>query len=119
MARGIAVGGDGVTIDGVTFSGAIGVAVEVTGMKAVVRSSHFDGVTGSGVRLEQNGAALRRNVFRSSGAAASPAVQAVGGVMAEFDNNTFVHFPHVVEPEARADSLLGHENFVFPPAARR
>jgi hypothetical protein len=122
IAKGIAVGGDAVTIDNVTFDGAIDVGVQVTGSQAVVRGSRFERLAGTPIRLEHEGAAVRQNVFRSSGVAAPAAVQAVGDVSALFDGNTFMHFAHVVEPDARAEALIGSENFVIaspakPPAA--
>jgi serine/threonine protein phosphatase PrpC len=119
ISRGIAVGGDGVTVDDVTFDGAIAVGVDVAGMDAVVRSSRFDHLAGTGIRIEQNGASFRQNVFRSSGAAASPAVQAVGDVSAALDGNVFMHFPQPVLPEGRAEALLGRDNIVILATAKR
>jgi serine/threonine protein phosphatase PrpC len=117
IARGIAVDGDGVTIDDVTFDGVIGIGVEVSGMQASVRGSQFDRLAGTPIRLQQEGASLRQNVFRSSGTAAPAAVQAVGDVSASLDSNVFMHFPHLVEPEVRAEALIGHDNFVIVPAS--
>jgi hypothetical protein len=119
MARGIAVGGDEVTVDDVTFEGAIEVAVDVLGADAVVRSSRFERLAGTGVRLAHQGASLRQNVFKSAGSVAPPAVQAVGGVGATLDSNVFMHYPNVVEPEARTDDLLGRDNFVILATPKR
>jgi PPM family protein phosphatase len=119
IARAIAVSGDDVVVDDVTFDGAIDVGVDVTGRSAVVRSSRFDRLAGTAVRLEQEGASLRHNVFKGVNAAASPAVQATGGVTAALDNNVFVHFPRLVDPESRADSLIGRDNFVIPVTPKR
>jgi hypothetical protein len=119
IARGIAVAGEGVVVDDVDFAGAIDVAVSVTGTNVVVRSSRFERLAGTSIRLEQDGATLRHNVFKAVEMGAPPAVQAVGGATAAFANNTFVHFPHVVDPESRTESLLGRDNFVILAAPKR
>jgi hypothetical protein len=36
-------------------------------------------------------------------------VDAINGVTAEFDGNVFMHFPRVVEPESRTDSLISRD----------
>jgi hypothetical protein len=115
MARGIVVGADAVTIDNVAFAGDIGVAIDVVATNAVVRGSRFERLAGPGVRLGREGASLQNNVFRSSGKS-TPAVQVVGDVSAAFTSNTFMHYPHLVEPDVRSDSLIGGDNSVIPPA---
>jgi hypothetical protein len=131
MTNGIVVGANDVTVDDVTLEGAMDVGVDVKGLGAIVRGSRFDRIAGTGVRLADEGASLRQNVFRSAGAdkaraaatdpapAMGPAIQAVGGVMASFDGNVFVHFARVVEPEGRTDDLIGRDNFVILAAAKR
>jgi len=94
-----------------------------------VTGSRFDRLTGTGIRLADEGASLRQNIFRSAGPekarqsasdqTAHPAIQAVGGVTASFDSNVFMHFTHVVDPEARADELIGRDNFVIIATAKR
>jgi PPM family protein phosphatase len=119
MARGIAIGADDVTVDDVTFDGAIAVAVDVTGTNATVRSSRFERLAGTGIRLGRDGASLRLNVFRALATAPVPAVQAVGDVSATLDSNVFLNFPHVVEPDGRSDSLIGRDNFVILATPKR
>jgi len=114
VSRGIAVGGANVIIDDVTFDGTIGVGVAVEGDGAVVRSSRFDRLAGTAIRLTHDGASLRQNVFRAASDAAPAAVEAVGTATATLDANVFEHFAHAVEPMARADELIGHQNFVIP-----
>ena len=129
MASGIVVGANDVTVDDVTLEGAMEVGVDVRGLATTVKASRFHRLAGTGVRLADEGASLRQNVFRSSEAdkvppAAAdqtirPAVQAVGGVTASFDGNVFMHFARVVEPEARTDDLIGRDNFVILATAKR
>ena len=119
MARGIAVSADDVTVDDVTFDGAMNVGVDVAGARTVVRGSRFDRLTGTAIRLVHDDASLRQNIFKSSGGGAPAAVQAVGGVSAIFDDNVFAHFPKVVEPESRTDTLIDRDTFVIPAPAKR
>jgi PPM family protein phosphatase len=119
IARGITVTGDDVLIDDVLFEGVIDVAVDVTGTRALVRSSRFDRLAGTGIRIEQDGASLRHNVFKASTGNAPAAVHAVGGVTPVLHNNVFVHFPHAVEPESQAESLIGRDNFIILVVPKR
>jgi len=137
MAVGIVVGANDVTVDDVTLEGAMDVGVDVRSLGTTIRSSRFERLAGTGVRLADEGASLRHNVFRSLGpdtarpAAADkvspgaseqttrPAIQAVGGATASFESNTFLHFARVVEPEARTDDLIGRDNFVILAATKR
>jgi PPM family protein phosphatase len=118
IARGIVVAGQGVVVDDVDFSGMIDLAISVTGKDAIIRANRFERLAGTGIRLEQDGASLRHNVFKAPDTNAIPAVQAVGGTTAAFSNNTFMHFPHVVDPESRADSLIGRDNFILAAPRR-
>jgi serine/threonine protein phosphatase PrpC len=113
ITRGIAVNAANVTVDDVTFEGEIGVGIDVLADSAIVRSSRFDRLTGAAVRVAHDGALLRQNLFRAATETAPPAIQAVGTSTAAFDANVFEHFPRVVEPAARADDLIGHDNFVI------
>jgi len=141
MASGVVVGANGVTVDDVTFEGVMDVGVDVRGLGATVVASRFDRLAGTGIRLADEGASVRQNVFRSGGPdpstttgssraqpsddtarpttavaaeqMARPAVQALGGVSASFERNVFMHFAHVVEPESRTDDLIGRDNFVI------
>jgi hypothetical protein len=119
IARGIAVSGNDVIVDDVTFAGAIGVAVDVKGTGLVVQASRFERLDGTGIRLAQDGASLRQNVFKAVNTSAGPAVYAVDGVNAAFDSNVFLHYPHVVEPASRADSLIDHDNYVIQATPKR
>ena len=119
MSRGIDVSGDGVVVDDVTFDGVISVGVNVAGTNAVVRASRFEQLAGIGVRLEADGASLVQNVFKAASSTAAPAVDAIGGVTATFDSNVFKHFPRVVEPESRTESLIGRDNFVIVATPKR
>ena len=119
MAHGIIAGANDVTVDDVTFEGAMEVGVDVRGLGATVRASRFDRLMGIGIRLADEGASLRQNVFKSAGQVMTPAVQAVGGVGAALDSNVFMHYAHVVEPEARTDDLIGHDNFVILANVKR
>jgi hypothetical protein len=129
MAAGIVVGANDVTVDDVTLEGVMDVGVDVRSLGTMVTGSRFDRLTGTGIRLADEGASLRQNIFRSAGPEKArqsaseqtvhPAIQAVGGVTASFDSNIFMHFTHVVDPEARADELIGRDNFVIVATAKR
>ena len=129
MAAGIVVGANDVTVDDVTLEGVMDVGVDVRSLGTMVTGSRFDRLTGTGIRLADEGASLRQNIFRSAGPekarqsaseqTAHAAIQAVGGVTASFDSNIFMHFTHVVDPEARADELIGRDNFVIVATAKR
>jgi len=129
MSSGIVVGANDVTVDDVTVEGVMDVGVDVRGLAAMVMASRFDRLTGIGIRLGDEGASLRQNIFRSGGLEkargggadqpAHPAIQAVNGVGASFESNVFLHFTHVVEPEGRADELIGRDNFVILATAKR
>jgi serine/threonine protein phosphatase PrpC len=113
MVSGVVVAASDVTLDDMTLEGAMDLGVDVRGQGTTVQASHFDRLSGTGVRLAEAGAALRQNVFTSAGPAAFPAVQAVGAVAASLDRNVFMHFPRVVEPAGRSDDLIGRNNFVI------
>src|SRR4051812_31180179 len=119
IAHGIIVGANDVTVDDVTLEGSIEVGVDVRGLGTTVRASRFERVAGTGVRLADEGASLRQNVFRSVVQGTTPAIQTVGGASASFDGNVFMHFAHVVDPDSRADELIGHDNFVILATAKR
>ena len=119
MAHGIIAGANDVTVDDVTFEGTMEVGVDVRGLGATIRASRFDRLMGIGIRLADEGATLRQNVFTSAGQVMTPAVQAVGGVGASLDSNVFMHFAHVVDPETRTDELIGRDNFVILATVKR
>jgi len=129
MSSGIVVGANDVTLDDVTVEGVMDVGVDVRGLAAMVMGSRFDRLTGIGIRLGDEGASLRQNIFRSVGIEkarvggadqpAHPAIQAVNGVGASFESNVFLHFTKVVEPEGRADELIGRDNFVILATVKR
>jgi hypothetical protein len=95
------------------------VGVDVRGLGATVRASRFERIAGTGVRLADEGASIRQNVFRSPVQGTPPAVQTIGGASASFDGNVFMHFMRVVDPESRADELIGRDNFVILATAKR
>jgi serine/threonine protein phosphatase PrpC len=118
MANGVVVTANDVTVDNVTLEGAINIGVDVRGRGTTVRGSRFEKLFGTGIRLSDEGALLRQNIFRSAGQSTPPAVQAVGGVAAWFDSNVFMHFAKVVDPAERTDDLVGRDNFVIVPTAK-
>ena len=119
IAYGIVVAAPDVTVDDVTVEGAVEVGVDVRALGATVRASRFERLAGTGVRLADEGASLRQNVFRSASQGTLPAVQAMGGVSASLDSNVFMHFAHVVDPESRTDDLIGRDNFVILATVKR
>lgn len=115
LSRGLLINGPGVTVDDVTLEGTIGVGVDVVAEGATIRSSRFERLTGTAIRLAHEDTTLRQNVFRAGGETAPAAVTVVGGAAGHFEGNVFERFPHAVDPAARADDLIGHDNVVIAP----
>ena len=117
---GIRVLGGDLEIDDVTFEGAMGAGVEIGGPGGGVtlRSSRFN-VIGLPMRIGDRSAPLiRQNVFVAGADRRTPAVDVAPGAAPRLEGNVFVHFPQVISPQARRDSLL-EGNFVIPAGVRR
>ena len=120
MHVGIRVLGGDLQIDDVTFEGAMSAGVEIGGPGGGVtlRSSRFN-VIGLPMRIGDRSAPLiRQNVFVAGADRRTPAVDVAPGAAPRLEGNVFVHFPQVISPQARRDSLL-EGNFVIPAGVRR
>jgi len=122
-SAGISVGGDGVTLDLVRISGAVGHAIALTpGSSVTLQGSRVD-VPGAVIAVPDGAqASFSNNIFVRSGRSAEPPISAGPAARLTLTGNVFTGFaPEIVGGvgEARRKELLESNLVVPPPAAPR